>query len=172
MTRKVNEKESYMKSFHNTLSRYFIKIFFKDVSLINEQNRDRLVGYTCVTIIALNLTIWLKSDRTSWIINYTFKYWRKKIDKGYFYLNWSIFKVANKWILFLLFQDFLILLHKIFLKNITKLYQAYQKLAQRVWAVGINACFFHLNGVFCSRPMINFLVHFPWCLPIRGQPFI
>ena len=74
MTRKVNEKESYMESFHNTLSRYFIKIFFKDVSLINEQNRDRLVGYMYVTIIALNLTIWMKSDKTSWIINYTFKY--------------------------------------------------------------------------------------------------
>ena len=74
MTRKVNEKESYMESFHNTLSRYFIKIFFKDVSLINEQNWDRLVGYMYVTIIALNLTIWMKSDKTSWIINYTFKY--------------------------------------------------------------------------------------------------
>ena len=45
ITRKVNEEESYIEDFHNTLLRYFIE----SVDPMNKQNRWWLVDHTCIT---------------------------------------------------------------------------------------------------------------------------
>ena len=45
IAREVNRKESYMESFHNTLSSPFLK----GVCLIKKQNQSHLVGHVCAT---------------------------------------------------------------------------------------------------------------------------
>lgn len=43
--REMNGEESYMKGFHNILS----KQFFKGVGPIKKQNRDQMVSHVCTT---------------------------------------------------------------------------------------------------------------------------